>query len=85
MANLVNEAALFAARDDKKAVAMSDFEEAKDKVMMGVERRSMVISEKEKKTTAYHEAGHALVAVLFPGERIQSIKLLLFPAERHWG
>lgn len=67
LANLVNEAALLAARDDKKAVAMSDFEEAKDKVMMGVERRSMVISEKEKKTTAYHEAGHALVAALLPG------------------
>ncbi|MEK9629009.1 MAG: ATP-dependent zinc metalloprotease FtsH [Nitrospinota bacterium] len=67
LANLVNEAALIAARDDKKAVAMSDFEDAKDKVMMGVERRSMVISEKEKKTTAYHEAGHALVAVLLPG------------------
>ncbi|MBT3923867.1 MAG: ATP-dependent zinc metalloprotease FtsH, partial [Nitrospina sp.] len=67
LANLVNEAALLAARDDKKAVAMDDFEEAKDKVMMGVERRSMVISEKEKKTTAYHEAGHALVASLLPG------------------
>jgi cell division protease FtsH len=67
LANLVNEAALLAARDDKKAVAMLDFEEAKDKVMMGVERRSMVISEKEKKTTAYHEAGHALVAALLPG------------------
>ena len=67
LANLVNEAALLAARDDKKAVAMNDFEDAKDKVMMGVERRSMVISEKEKKTTAYHEAGHALVAVLLPG------------------
>ena len=67
LANLVNEAALLAARDDKKAVAMNDFEEAKDKVLMGVERRSMVISEKEKKTTAYHEAGHALVAALLPG------------------
>ncbi len=67
LANLVNEAALLAARDDKKAVAMADFEEAKDKVMMGVERRSMVISEKEKKTTAYHEAGHALVAAILPG------------------
>jgi cell division protease FtsH len=67
LANLVNEAALLAARDDKKAVAMDDFEDAKDKVMMGVERRSMVISEKEKKTTAYHEAGHALVAALLPG------------------
>ena len=67
LANLVNEAALLAARDDKKAVTMNDFEEAKDKVLMGVERRSMVISEKEKKTTAYHEAGHALVAALLPG------------------
>ena len=67
LANLVNEAALLAARNDKKAVDMDDFEEAKDKVMMGVERRSMVISEKEKKTTAYHEAGHALVASLLPG------------------
>ena len=67
LANLVNEAALLAARDDKKAVAMVDFEEAKDKVMMGVERRSMVISDKEKKNTAYHESGHALVAALLPG------------------
>jgi cell division protease FtsH len=67
LANLVNEAALLAARDDKKAVTMLDFEEAKDKVLMGVERRSMVISEKEKKNTAYHEAGHALVAALLPG------------------
>ena len=67
LANLVNEAALLAARSDKKSVAMVDFEEAKDKVLMGVERRSMVISEKEKKTTAYHEAGHALVACLLPG------------------
>jgi len=67
MANLVNEASLLAARRDKKNVAMIDFEDAKDKVLMGVERRSMVITEKEKKTTAYHEAGHALVAMLLPG------------------
>ena len=67
LANLVNEAALLGARNDKKAVSMDEFEEAKDKVMMGVERRSMVISAKEKKTTAYHEAGHALVASLLPG------------------
>ncbi len=67
LANLVNEAALLAARNDKKAVDMIDFENAKDKVLMGVERRSLVISEKEKKTTAYHEAGHALVAMLIPG------------------
>ena len=67
LANLVNEAALLAARDDKKSVGNDDFESAKDKVLMGVERRSMVISEKEKRTTAYHEAGHALVALQLPG------------------
>ena len=67
LANLVNEAALLAARDDKKCVGNDDFESAKDKVLMGVERRSMVISEKEKRTTAYHEAGHALVAFKPPG------------------
>jgi len=67
LANLVNEAALLAARAEKKVVTMVDFEDAKDKVMMGVERRSMVITEKEKRNTAYHEAGHALVAYLLPG------------------
>jgi cell division protease FtsH len=67
LANLVNEAALLAARAEKKVVTMVDFENAKDKVLMGVERRSMVITEKEKKNTAYHEAGHALVAYLLPG------------------
>ena len=67
LANLVNEAALLAARSEKKVVTMVDFENAKDKVLMGVERRSMVITEKEKKNTAYHEAGHALVAYLLPG------------------
>ena len=69
LANLVNEAALLAARQDKKVVEMIDFENAKDKVLMGVERRSMIISEAEKKTIAYHEAGHALVADLLPGRR----------------
>ncbi|MEX2223796.1 MAG: ATP-dependent zinc metalloprotease FtsH [Candidatus Rokuibacteriota bacterium] len=67
LANLVNEAALLGARHDKKVVEMIDFENAKDKVLMGVERRSMIISETEKKTIAYHEAGHALVADLLPG------------------
>jgi cell division protease FtsH len=67
LANLVNEAALLAARQDKKVVEMIDFENAKDKVLMGVERRSMIISESEKRTIAYHEAGHALVADLLPG------------------
>ncbi|MFZ5876265.1 MAG: ATP-dependent zinc metalloprotease FtsH [Nitrospirota bacterium] len=65
--NLVNEAALMAARKGKKAVEMDDFEAAKDKVLMGVERRSMILSDEEKRTTAYHEAGHALVARLIPG------------------
>ncbi len=66
LANLVNEAALLAAREDKKKVEADDFEIAKDKVLMGVERKSMIISDEEKKNTAYHEAGHALVAYLEP-------------------
>jgi cell division protease FtsH len=65
--NLVNEAALEAARHDQRLVFMRDFEHAKDKVIMGAERRSMIISENERRTTAYHEAGHALVALLQPG------------------
>ncbi len=67
LANLVNEAALHAARYGKKSIAQEDFEIAKDKVLMGSERRSLIISEEEKKNTAYHEAGHALVATLIPG------------------
>src|SRR5437870_5253746 len=67
LANLVNEAALLAARQNKKLVEMSDFESAKDKVLMGVERRSMIISDTEKRTIAYHEAGHTLVADVLPG------------------
>ncbi len=66
LANLVNEAALNAARFDRHAVTMTDFEEAKDKVLMGKERRSMVMNEKEKRNTAYHEAGHALAAYFLP-------------------
>jgi len=67
LANLVNEAALLAARMGKRLVAMSEFENAKDKVMMGAERKSMVMTEDEKKATAYHEAGHALVSLHVPG------------------
>ena len=67
LANLVNEAALLAARKKKKAVDMDDFEEAKDKVMIGIQRKSVILSEDEKKVTAYHESGHALVAALTPG------------------
>jgi len=66
LANLINEAALLAARKGKKAVGMTDLEEAKDKVMMGAERRSMVMSDAEKKLTAYHEAGHAVIALIEP-------------------
>jgi len=66
VANMVNEAALLAARRARKHVVMEDFEEAKDKVLMGVERRSMIISDEEKRNTAFHEAGHALVAAMLP-------------------
>jgi cell division protease FtsH len=66
LANLVNEAALMAARRDRRMVLQRDFEEAKDKVMMGAERKSMVMSDEEKRTTAYHEGGHALVALSVP-------------------
>ncbi len=67
LANLVNESALWAARQNRKFVIMADFEMAKDKVLMGAERRSMILSEEEKRNTAYHEAGHALVAAMTPG------------------
>jgi cell division protease FtsH len=67
LANLVNEAALWAARQGRKLVMMADFEMSKDKVLMGVERKSMILSEEEKRNTAYHEAGHALVAAITPG------------------
>ncbi|MGF1612539.1 MAG: ATP-dependent zinc metalloprotease FtsH [Gammaproteobacteria bacterium] len=66
LANLVNEAALFAARANKRTVDMDDFEKAKDKIMMGAERKSMVMSDEEKRLTAYHEAGHAIVGLLVP-------------------
>jgi len=67
LANLVNEAALFAARSSKREVTMEEFEKAKDKIMMGAERKSMVMTEKEKRLTAYHEAGHAIVGLVVPG------------------
>jgi cell division protease FtsH len=67
LANLVNEAALLAARKTKRVVTMAEFEEAKDKVMMGAERRSMVMTDDERKLTAYHEAGHALVGLHVAG------------------
>jgi len=67
LANMVNEAALLAARRDRKSVEMIDLEESKDKVLMGVERKSLIISEEEKRSTAYHESGHVLVSKLIPG------------------
>ena len=66
LANLVNEAALTAARKDRRMVTHRDFEDAKDKVLMGSERRSMAMNEEEKRLTAYHEAGHAIVAEIAP-------------------
>jgi cell division protease FtsH len=67
LANLVNEAALLAARKRKKSVDMEDFEDAKDKVMMGIQRKSVILSDEEKNVTAYHESGHTLVATMTPG------------------
>jgi cell division protease FtsH len=84
LANLVNEAALFAARADKKLVEMSEFEHAKDKIMMGAERRSMVMSEDEKKLTAYHEAGHAIVGRLVP-DHDPVYKVTIIPRGRALG
>ncbi|MCX8105838.1 MAG: ATP-dependent zinc metalloprotease FtsH [Ignavibacterium album] len=84
LANLVNEAALLAARKNKKKVEMSDFEEAKDKVMMGMERKSLIISEEEKKTTAYHEIGHVLVARMLP-EADPVHKVTIIPRGRALG
>lgn len=82
--NLVNEAALLAARKNKEVIEMEDFEEAKDKVLMGLERKSIVLSEEEKKTTAYHEAGHALVARLLP-ETDPIHKVTIIPRGRALG
>jgi len=84
LANLINEAALFAARDNAKAVNMDYMERAKDKIMMGTERRSMVMSENEKKLTAYHEAGHAIVGRLVP-EHDPVYKVSIIPRGRALG
>jgi cell division protease FtsH len=84
LANLVNEAALLAARQNARAVTMLHFEEAKDKVMMGMERKSMIISEKEKKVTSYHEIGHVLVARMIP-EADPVHKVTIIPRGRALG
>ena len=84
LANLVNEAALFAARLNKRVVSMEEFEKAKDKIMMGAERRSMVMSEKEKLNTAYHEAGHAIVGYCVP-DHDPVYKVTIIPRGRALG
>ena len=84
LANLVNEASLFAARASTRVVAMSHFEQAKDKIMMGAERRSMVMKESEKRNTAYHEAGHAIVGRLMP-EHDPVYKVSIIPRGRALG
>ena len=84
LANLVNEAALFAARENKRVVSMEQFEKAKDKIMMGAERRSMVMSEEDKLNTAYHEAGHAIVGYSVP-EHDPVYKVTIIPRGRALG
>ena len=84
LSNLVNEAALFAARCNKRTVEMDDFEKAKDKILMGAERRSMVMTEEEKKLTAYHEAGHAIVGRIVP-EHDPVYKVTIIPRGRALG
>ncbi len=84
IANLVNEAALLAARGDKEKVGMDDFELAKDKIMMGMERKSLILTDEEKKTTAYHEAGHALIGKLVP-ESDPVHKVTIIPRGRALG
>src|SRR5690554_5915046 len=84
LANLVNEAALFAARANRRVVGMEEFERAKDKIMMGAERRSMVMTEKKKLNTAYHEAGHAIIGLVAP-EHDPVYKVTIIPRGRALG
>ena len=84
LANLVNEASLFAARGNRRVVSMEEFEKARDKIMMGAERRSMVMSDKEKTNTAYHEAGHAIIGLLVP-EHDPVHKVTIIPRGRALG
>ena len=76
LANLVNEGALLAARRDKRVVTQAEFEDAKDKVMMGAERRSMVMSDEERRNTAYHEAGHAIVSLILPYDPLHKVTII---------
>lgn len=82
-ANPVNEAALFAARGNKRVVSMVEFEKAKDKIMMGAERRSMVMTEAQKESTAYHEAGHAIIGRTVP-EHDPVHKVTIIPRVVRW-
>ena len=82
LANMVNEAAISAARANRKVATMYDFESAKDKVLMGAERRSMLLTDEEKRTTAYHESGHAVVAAL--GTSVRCTRSRLFHAAWRW-
>ena len=85
IANLVNEAALFAARANKRLVDMEDFERAKDKIYMGAERKSMVLTEDEKRATAYHESGHAIVAASLPkADPVHKVTIIPRGRGRHW-
>lgn len=84
LANLVNEAALFAARANKRKISMMELDNAKDKIMMGAERRSMVMDDNEKKLTAYHEAGHAIVGLCVP-EHDPVYKVSIIPRGRALG
>ncbi|NKB61210.1 MAG: ATP-dependent zinc metalloprotease FtsH [Gammaproteobacteria bacterium] len=85
LANLINEAALFAARNDKRLVTMEEFEKAKDKVLMGVERRSMIMPEEERKNTAYHESGHTVVAKILEKDTDPIHKVTIIPRGRALG
>ena len=85
LTNLVNEAALMAARRNKRMVTQSEFEDAKDKVMMGAERKSLVMTEEEKMLTAYHEGGHAIVAAQRQGRPIPVHKATIIPRGRALG
>ena len=84
LANLVNEAALLAARANRRTVSMEEFDKAKDKIMMGTERRSMVMSDDEKKLTAYHESGHAIVGLSVP-DHDPVYKVTIIPRGRALG
>src|SRR5690606_34888185 len=85
LANLINEAAILASKTDQKAVTVGDFEEARDKVMLGKELKTIILTEAEKKVTAYHESGHALVRLLLPEHSDPLHKITIIPRGRALG